>query len=93
MVSGRDKVCIRALIAIVELWCIVLCSLFTTAAIRLNFFFHCRIPCPSIPLFEFCSLSFQIKGKPQNIPTAESAEEGEHSFQGEVPPDPPRRKG
>ena len=37
MVSGRDKVGIRALIAIVELWCIVLCSLFTTAAIRLKF--------------------------------------------------------
>ena len=35
--SGRDKVGIRALIAIVELWCIVLCSLFTTAAIRLKF--------------------------------------------------------
>ena len=34
--SGRDKVGIRALIAIVELWCIVLCSLFTTAAIRLK---------------------------------------------------------
>ena len=31
--SGRDKVGIRALIAIVELWCIVLCFLFTTAAI------------------------------------------------------------
>ena len=36
-ISGRDKVGIRALIAIVELWCIVLCSLFTTAAIRLKF--------------------------------------------------------
>ena len=31
--SGRDKVGIRALIAIVELWCIVFCFLFTTAAI------------------------------------------------------------
>ena len=32
-------------------------------------------------------------GRAQNIPAAESAEEGEHSFQGEVPPDPPRRRG
>ena len=39
LVSGRDKVGIRALIAIVELWCIVLCSLFTTAAIRLKIVF------------------------------------------------------
>ena len=31
-ISGRDKVGIRALIAIVELWSIVLCFLFTTAA-------------------------------------------------------------
>ena len=38
-------------------------------------------------------MSFQIKGRAQNIPAAESAEEGEHSFQGEVPPDPPRRSG
>ena len=38
-------------------------------------------------------MSFQIKGRAQNIPAAESAEEGEHSFQGEVPPDPPRRRG
>ena len=38
-------------------------------------------------------MSFQIKGRVQNIPAAESAEEGEHSFQGEVPPDPPRRRG
>ena len=30
--SGRDKVGIRVLIAVVELWCIVLCFLFTTAA-------------------------------------------------------------
>ena len=36
---------------------------------------------------------FQIKGRAQSIPAAESAEEGEHSFQGEVPPDPPRRRG
>ena len=49
--------------------------------------------CPCLLLFEFCSLSFQIKGRAQNIPTAESAEKGEHSFQGEVPPDPPRRRG
>ena len=35
-ISGRDKVGIRALIAIVELWCIVLCFLLTTAAIRLK---------------------------------------------------------
>ena len=35
--SGRDKVGIRALIAIVELCNIVLCFLFTTAAIRLKF--------------------------------------------------------
>ena len=49
--------------------------------------------CPCIPLFEFCSLSFQIKGRAQNIHAAESAEEGEHSFQGEVPPYPPRRRG
>ena len=35
-ISGRDKVGIRALIAIVELWCIVLCSIFTTTAIRLS---------------------------------------------------------
>ena len=91
-ISGRDKVGIRALIAIDEIWCIVLCSLFTTAAIRLKICL-CRIPCPCIPLFEFCSLSFQIKGKAQNIPANESAEEGEHSFIGEVPPDPPRRRG
>ena len=38
-------------------------------------------------------MSFQIKGKAQNIPANESAEEGEHSFIGEVPPDPPRRRG
>ena len=38
-------------------------------------------------------MSFQIKGRAQNIPAVESAEEGEHSFQGEVPPDPPRRRG
>ena len=37
LVSGRDKVGIRALIAIDENWCIVLCFLFTTAAIRLKF--------------------------------------------------------
>ena len=36
-ISGRDKVGIRALIDIDELWCIVLCFLFTTAAIRLKF--------------------------------------------------------
>ena len=35
-ISGRDKVGIRALIAIDEIWCIVLCFLFTTAAIRLK---------------------------------------------------------
>ena len=44
-------------------------------------------------LFEFRSLSFQIKGRAQNFPAAESAEEGEHSFLGEIPPDPPRRRG
>ena len=49
--------------------------------------------CPCLLLFEFCSLSFQFKGKAQNIPAAESAEEGEFSFQGEVPPDPPRKRG
>ena len=38
-------------------------------------------------------MSFRIKGKAQNIPANESAEEGEHSFLGEVPPTPPRRRG
>ena len=38
-------------------------------------------------------MSFQFKGRAQNIAAAESAEEGEYSFQGEVPPDPPRRRG
>ena len=41
----------------------------------------------------FVPCLFQIKGRAQNIPAAESTEEGEHSFQGEVPPDPPRRRG
>ena len=49
--------------------------------------------CPCLLLFELCSLSFRIKGKAQNIPANESAEEGEHSFLGGVPPDPPRRRG
>ena len=49
--------------------------------------------CPCLLLFEFCSFSFQIKGKAQNIPAAESVEEGEHSFLGEVPFDPPRKRG
>ena len=34
-----------------------------------------------------------MRRRAQNIPAAESAEEGEHSFQGEVPPHPPRRRG
>ena len=34
-----------------------------------------------------------MRRRAQNIPAAKSAEEGEHSFQGEVPPDPPRRRG
>ena len=38
-------------------------------------------------------MPFEIKGRAQNIPAAESAEEGEHSFQGEVRPDPPRWRG
>ena len=34
-----------------------------------------------------------MRRRAQNIIAAESAEEGKHSFQGEVPPDPPRRRG
>ena len=34
-----------------------------------------------------------MRRRAQNIPAAESAEEGEHSFQGEVALDPPRRRG
>ena len=33
-----------------------------------------------------------MRRRAQNFPAAEPAEEGEHSFQGEVPPDPPRRR-
>ena len=61
--SGRDKVGIRALIAIVELWCIVLCFLFTTAAIRLsNIILSVLLPIicvVSVPLwcFDFIWLS------------------------------------
>ena len=33
-----------------------------------------------------------MRRRAQNIPTAEPAEEGEHSFQGEVPPEPPRSR-
>ena len=32
-----------------------------------------------------------MRRRAQNIPVSEPAEEGEHSFQGEVPPDPPHR--
>ena len=43
-------------------------------------------------LFEFFSLSFQIKGRAQNFLATEPAEKGEICLQGEVPPDPPRRR-
>ena len=33
-----------------------------------------------------------MRRRAQNFPAAEPAEEGEHSLQGEVPPDPPRRR-
>ena len=33
-----------------------------------------------------------MRRRAQNIPAAEPAEEDEHSFQGEVPPEPPRRR-
>ena len=41
----------------------------------------------------FLPCLFRIRRRAQNIPAAESAEEGELSFQGEVPPDPPCRRG
>ena len=34
-----------------------------------------------------------MRRRAQNIPAAESVEEGEYSFQGEVPLDPPCRRG
>ena len=33
-----------------------------------------------------------MRRRAQNIPAAELVEEGKHSFQGEVPPDPPHRR-
>ena len=33
-----------------------------------------------------------MRRRAQNIPAAEPAKEGEHSFQGEVPPDSPHRR-
>ena len=33
-----------------------------------------------------------MRRRAQNVPAAEPAEEGEHSFQGEVPPEQPRRR-
>ena len=90
MFSGRDKVGIRALIAIVELWCIVLCFLFTTATMSLNYL--CRILVLVFRCLNFIPCLFRIRRRAQNIPATEPAEEGEYSFQGEVPPDPPRRR-
>ena len=55
-VLGRDKVSIRALIAIDEIWCIVLC--FLSLLQLLGWKISLSYPCSSIPLFEFYSLSF-----------------------------------
>ena len=33
-----------------------------------------------------------MRRRAQNFPAAEPTEKGEHSLQGEVPPDPPRRR-
>ena len=40
----------------------------------------------------FVPCLFKMRRRAQNIPAAEPAEEDEHSFQGEVPPEPPRRR-
>ena len=79
-ISGCDKVGIRALIAIVELWCIVLCILVTTAAIRLNCL--CRILVLVFRCLNFVPCLFKMRRRAQNTHAAEAAEGDKESYYG-----------